>query len=53
MRQDYILNSGRNSGIIGGRLAGLILERYEWNDLSAQPGYEGISKLNVLFPPQS
>jgi SAM-dependent methyltransferase len=35
--------------IIGDRLAGLILSRYEWNDLGPPPGYEGIGKLEVLF----
>ena len=38
--------------LIGGRLAALILNRYDWHDLEAQPGYSGEGKLNSLFGPE-
>ena len=38
--------------LIGGRLAALILNRYDWHDLEAQPGYSGEGKLNPLFGPE-
>lgn len=35
--------------LISGRLAALILDRYDWHDLEAQPGYLGKGKLDSLF----
>jgi SAM-dependent methyltransferase len=35
--------------LIGGRLAGIILSRYQWHDLEARPGYVGSGKLQELF----
>jgi SAM-dependent methyltransferase len=37
--------------VIGGRIAGLILSRYEWNETAVSQGYEGMGKLAALFDP--
>ena len=37
--------------LVGGRLAAAILNRYEWHDVEAPPGYEGSGKLEALFRP--
>jgi 2-polyprenyl-3-methyl-5-hydroxy-6-metoxy-1,4-benzoquinol methylase len=37
--------------LVGGRLAAAILNRYEWHDVEAPPGYEGSGKLEALFGP--
>jgi SAM-dependent methyltransferase len=36
---------------LGGRLAAVILRRYEWHDIEAPQGYEGKGKLEALFGP--
>jgi SAM-dependent methyltransferase len=38
--------------LIGGSLAALILNRYDWHDLEAAPGYIGGGKINALFGPE-
>lgn len=35
--------------LVGGRLAAAILNRYEWHDVEAPPGYEGKDKLETLL----
>jgi SAM-dependent methyltransferase len=37
--------------LLGGRLASAILQRYEWHDIEAPPGYEGEGKIEALFGP--
>jgi len=37
--------------LVGGRLAAAILNRYEWHDVEAPPGYEGSGNLEALFGP--
>jgi ubiquinone/menaquinone biosynthesis C-methylase UbiE len=37
--------------LLGGRLASAILQRYEWHDVEAAPGYEGRGKLEALLGP--
>lgn len=37
--------------LIGGKLAALILRRYEWRDGTGPPGYRAKDKLDALFGP--
>ncbi len=37
--------------LVGGRLAALILNRYEWHNLEAPPHYKAKTKLQILFGP--
>jgi len=46
MKQEEIM------ALIGGRLAGAVLSRYEWHDIEAREGYVGEGKVTSLFGPQ-
>jgi len=46
-----VCDRGELVALVGGRLAAAILNRYEWHDVEAPPGYEGKGKLEALIGP--